>query len=200
MFKKIVLKIRFLLRLCHENRSIKRAGNLSPLKLVVGASGKCQPGWIETNVQNLNILREKDFARFFKKSSIDAILAEHVFEHLTIEEGQIAARNCFKFIKPGGYLRLAVPDGYFPTDEYIGQVKVGCHDHKVLYTYTIIEDLLQSCGFTVTLLEYWDEQHAFHSVPWDNKNGLIRRSRWNDPRNTKTEINYTSIIIDAVKG
>ncbi len=188
-----------------ENGRIKRSAGQSPVKLVVGASGKCQAGWIETNIQNLNFVREKDFRKFFKRDSIDSILAEHVFEHLTLEEGKKAALNCFKFIKPGGYLRVAVPDGYFPSDEYINQVKpqgcgAGCFDHKVLYTYTMLRDLLKSCGFIVILLEYWDEEHCFHSIPWDIEDGLVRRSRWNDPRNTKTEIKYTSIIIDAVKG
>lgn len=29
------------------------------------------------------------------------------------EEGVEAARTCFDFLKPGGYVRCAVPDGFF---------------------------------------------------------------------------------------
>jgi predicted SAM-dependent methyltransferase len=61
----------------------------------------------------------------FTHNSITAILAEHVWEHLTFEEGVQAAKNCYKYLKPGGYVRCAVPDGYFPDEEYQNIVKIG---------------------------------------------------------------------------
>lgn len=41
---------------------------------------------------------------------VDAFLAEHVWEHLSLEDAHRAARNCHEFLRPGGRLRLAVPD------------------------------------------------------------------------------------------
>lgn len=53
------------------------------------------------------------------------MLAEHVWEHLTLEEGIIAAINCYKFLKPGGYVRCAVPDKNFRSEWYQNMVQVG---------------------------------------------------------------------------
>lgn len=39
-----------------------------------------------------------------------SFLAEHVWEHLTLENAHRAARNCYRYLHPGGRLRLAVPD------------------------------------------------------------------------------------------
>lgn len=33
------------------------------------------------------------------------ILAEYVWEHISEIEGIVASKNCYDFIKPGGYLR-----------------------------------------------------------------------------------------------
>ena len=131
-------------------------------------------------------------------------LAEHVFEHLTAAEAALAARNCLNYLKQEGYLRIAVPDGYFPDPAYIEHVRPmgsgpGAHDHKILYTYKTLSDLFASCGFKVTLLEFWDEQGKFHYTPWSAEGGLVRRSRWHDPRNNEEEITYTSLILDAKK-
>ena len=58
---------------------------------------------------------------------------------------------------------------------------------------------LEKAGFTVNLLEYYDESGQFHHNPWKREDGFIKRSEDFDPRNTNGELNYTSLIIDAVK-
>lgn len=40
----------------------------------------------------------------------DAFLAEHVLEHLSLQDAHHAARNCHRFLRPGGRMRIAVPD------------------------------------------------------------------------------------------
>ena len=77
----------------------------------------------------------------FKINTISNILAEHVWEHLSYEDGLIAARNCYKYLKPGGMIRVAVPDGNFRNDWYQNMVKIGgpgpivhpAYTHKVVY-------------------------------------------------------------------
>lgn len=204
MIKSIISKICKASKHLLVDLRIRWTAKRSPVNVIIGASDMSQPGWIKTDIGHLNVLHEKDWARYFDESSVNAILAEHVFEHLTAEEGMEAARNCFKYLKNNGYIRIAVPDGYFPNRAYIEHVKPmgtgpGSDDHKLLYTYKTLGHLLNSCGFTVKLLEYWDEQGKFHQLPWDAKDGLIHRSRWNDPRNNEEEIAYTSLILDAQK-
>lgn len=45
-------------------------------------------------------------------------LAEHVWEHMTYEEGCQAAKNCYDYLADGGYLRVAVPDRNFRNEWY----------------------------------------------------------------------------------
>ena len=95
------------------------------MKLIVGAGKTVLPGWTSTQENELNLLNHDDFLNHFPLESIDAILAEHVWEHMTYEEGIQAARNCYDFLKPGGYLRCAVPDTNFRNEEYQRMVQVG---------------------------------------------------------------------------
>ena len=57
------------------------------LKIVIGASGYYDEGWIDTDIEYLNLLNRSHWKRYFRVDSIDAILAEHVWEHLTLEQG-----------------------------------------------------------------------------------------------------------------
>jgi predicted SAM-dependent methyltransferase len=183
---------------------LRRLVKRTPLRVVVGASGLYQKGWISTEIEQVNLLDTHSWNKYFTINSIDAILAEHVWEHLTEQEASIAAHNCFRYVKSCGYIRVAVPDGFKPSNEYINTVKpggtgAGSDDHKVLYNYTTISKIFESAGFKVELLEYYDEQGNFHYKEWDPGKGLITRSSRYDERNRKGNLNYTSIIIDALK-
>jgi predicted SAM-dependent methyltransferase len=59
---------------------------------------------------------------------------------------------------------------------------------------------LERVGFTVELLEYWDEKGKFHYREWDPKaGGMISRSRRYSSANANGELKYTSLIVDAIK-
>jgi len=182
----------------------KNLRKIQPPRLVVGASGVFEPGWIPTDVHTLNLLTPKRWLLFFPYDSIHAILAEHVWEHLTLEQGKIAASTCFQFLKKGGYVRIAVPDGLHPQPSYIDYVKpggtgIGADDHKVLYTYKTLAGIFEAAGFKVSLLEYFDENGKFHYNAWNKEDGMIHRSSRYDERNKDGVLNYTSLIIDAIK-
>jgi predicted SAM-dependent methyltransferase len=171
---------------------------------VIGASSVSQLGWIPTEVEVLDLLEKADWERYFDEASLDAILAEHVWEHLEGEEGARAAAQCCRFLRPGGYLRAAVPDGLHPSSEYLdwvrpGGVGPGANDHKVLFTYRTFSQLFERAGLRVELLEYFDEQGEFHERSWDPALGIIHRSRRFDRRNQNGSLEYTSIVLDARK-
>lgn len=183
-------------------REVAAAGSL---RLVIGSERIAPPlGWIETDLEYLDLLRRSDWDRVFAKNSIAAILAEHVWEHLTPADGLVAAQVCHDYLAPGGYLRIAVPDGFHPDPLYRASVKIGgsgagAHDHKALYTYRTLSRLIEQAGFTAELLEYFDEAGTFHSVDWNPADGYVQRSRRFDERNRDGQLNYTSLIIDARK-
>ncbi|MCH7728713.1 MAG: SAM-dependent methyltransferase [Planctomycetes bacterium] len=152
----------------------------------------------------MNLLSESDWKGLFAEDSIDALLAEHVWEHLSVEEGRRAAQFCYHYLQPGGYLRTAVPDGLHPSPEYLQWVRPngsgpGADDHRVLYTATSFGELFEHVGFNVVWLEYFDEKKQFHFCDWKPEDGMVRRSRRFDPRNQNGKLQYTSLILDARK-
>ncbi|WP_088011838.1 class I SAM-dependent methyltransferase [Gottfriedia acidiceleris] len=178
------------------------------LKVVIGAGEyNNNPTWIQTQEEELNLLVKSTWENKFEKNSITAILAEHVWEHLTYEEGLEAAKVCYEYLKPSGYIRCAVPDGFFQDETYQSIVKVGgpgpkdhpAASHKIVYNYKTLVNMFKTAGFEVTLLEYYDEEGIFHFKEWDGKDGVIFRSKKYDPRNHGEKVLFPSIIVDAVK-
>lgn len=179
----------------------------SPLRVIIGAGEQRWEGWIPTHKEQLDLLRPNDWAESFSIGSIDALLCEHVWEHLTEEEGRAAARLCFAFLKPGGYLRCAVPDANFPDAAYQAMVQVGgpgprdhpAADHKMVYGWQCFVAVFESAGFEVELLEWCDEQGNFHHRPWSPDDGPIYRSLHSDHRNRDGTLGFVSLILDARK-
>ncbi|WP_208615635.1 class I SAM-dependent methyltransferase [Gottfriedia luciferensis] len=165
------------------------------------------PDWIRTREEELNLLEKSTWENKFKRNSITAILAEHVWEHLTYDEGLEAAKNCYHYLKKSGTIRCAVPDGFFQDEVYQNIVKIGgpgpldhpAASHKIVYNYKTFVKLFETAGFEVKLLEYCDEDGNFHFNDWDGKDGVIFRSKKYDPRNQGEKIQFPSIIIDAIK-
>jgi len=185
-------------------KTLRALRSAEPLKVIIGAATTRAQGWVSTNRDTLDLLKPQDWKQILNDKPIHAVLAEHVWEHLTEAEGVDAAKTCYQFLKSGGYVRAAVPDGFFPDQNYIEYVKPGGHgagsdDHKVLYTYESFSNVFKKAGFQVTLLEYFDEKGVFHETTWNREQGMISRSKKFDARNKSGVIQYSSIIIDAVK-
>lgn len=177
------------------------------MKLIIGAGNNSYDGWITTQEDELNVLNIEDWLKLCDYESLDAILAEHVWEHLSLEEGIIAAKNAFKFLKPGGYFRCAVPDANFDNEWYQNMVQIGgpgpidhpAYTHKIVYDYKTFTKVFNETGFKVQLLEYCDENSKFHYRYWNNEDGHIGRSFRYDTRNSSKELGMVSLIIDAFK-
>ncbi|MBO0719223.1 MAG: hypothetical protein J2P41_00240 [Blastocatellia bacterium] len=180
--------------------------NVKPLKVIVGAGGDQQEGFISLDQYQLDITDLGQWASLFYPNSIDVILAEHVFEHLTPEGSFNAARNFFFYLKSGGYARICVPDGLHPDQKYQAWVAPGTgwsgDSHKQLFDYQSLSRLLWTVGFTVYLREYWDENGELHSSLWDEHGGRIKRCS----RSMHSAIismfvgaDYTSLLVDAVR-
>lgn len=205
-FVQVVRKFKYSLRIqkgrFYLANTIRR--RRSNLKIIIGSAGTKQDGWISTDYPLLDLNDDRTFAALFDPGSVSNFLAEHVWEHLSLEDGAKASGNCFFFLKRGGLLRIAVPDGYHHDSDYIAQVKPGGHgagadDHKVLYNYRTLSALLENAGYKVRLLEWFDEQGEFHYNNWDVEGGFIKRSTRFDLRNSTNNTAYTSLIIDASK-
>lgn len=136
--------------------------NDDEMRVIVGATSQEYPGWIRTQEEELDLTRRSDWEERFRPSSLSRILAEHVWEHLDLEEARVAAGICFDFLWPGGFVRCAVPDGLFPDETYQRIVQVGgpgsvdhpAAGHRVVYAYRSLLALFAAAGFEVQLLEW----------------------------------------------
>lgn len=182
------------------------AAHTGPLRIIIGAGGTAYPGWLPSEQGALDLLRPATWQHYLAPGSVAALLAEHVWEHLTPEQGVVAAQTCYQFLRPGGYLRIAVPDGHHPDPAYIRYVEpggtaggIGPGGHQVLYTRETLTTLLETVGFVVTPLEWFDAAGQFHAADWSPADGMIERSQRFDARNQDGVLRITSVILDAHK-
>jgi predicted SAM-dependent methyltransferase len=187
-----------------RRRRLNRQARTRPLRVVVGAAGRAPPGWIETDRDLLDLLVPADWRAFFAEGSVDAIVAEHVLEHLDPVDVETAARTVFTFLRPGGRFRVAVPDGCHPDPAYREAVRPGgsgpgALDHRALWSLPTLSDALAAAGFRVLPLEWFDAAGAFHRAPFRQEDGPIMRCADRDPRNADGVLRYTSLVVDAVK-
>jgi predicted SAM-dependent methyltransferase len=187
-------------------------GPETPVRVIIGAGAQQWDGWVATQQHELDLLVPETFHRFFNGKKASALLCEHTWEHLTIDEGIRAARTCFEHLVEGGRLRVAVPDGRFPDQEYQRNVQVGgpgppdhqAAGHQVVFVAETLADVFTTVGFEVTLLEWWDRDGVFHVENWQIDDGPIYRSSLIDHRNEgyrngTAAPGFTSLIIDAVR-
>jgi predicted SAM-dependent methyltransferase len=180
------------------------------MKVIVGAGGTTQPGWLSLEESDLDITDKTQWASRFAPNSLHAILAEHVWEHLTISEGMQAARNCYTYLKRGGTLRIAVPDAAHLSDLYKQWCAPGIgyngDDHKVFYNCQSLCWLLESAGFICRPREFFDENGRLFSDYALDENGRIQRTAQTYPYSLKGSVlgfllrtDYTSLIVDGIK-
>ena len=176
-------------------------------RIIVGASSQTYPGWRQTQRDELDLTRATDWAAIVPPGGLAAILMEHVWEHLSPGEAAVAATNCNVALRPGGYVRCAVPDGLFPDPDHQRTVRVGgpgpadhpAASHRVVYTWRTLPPVFTAAGFAVRLLEWWDDDGHFHAIPWDEADGFVYRSARFDHRNRAGQLGFTSLIINAIR-
>lgn len=173
----------------------------APLRVMLGA-GPCQfEGWFQTDKDIFDVSLPEDWSILFTPGSIDSLLSEHMLEHLSEDEARSALTECYRYLKPQGLFRLAVPDGYRRDPAYVKEVSPPNDGHKMLYDIDSLTAMLQDVGFETTPLEYFDAEEQFHAIAWDQNDGMIRRSVRFDAQQAfqRDGLFYTSLIIDARK-
>ncbi len=189
---------------CEQVRNIiKNSDGL--LRVIIGSAHIGYPGWIDTDHDILDILKEEEWHYLLGEKQIDLLLSEHVLEHIDQGRQLSCLELCYKFLKPGGIFRLAVPDGYRIDDLYREEIMPPKDGHTMVFDYLSLQEILHAAGFRTTLLEYFDENGIFHAREWDPELGMVRRSARFDNQDQfqiqsgERNLKYTSLIIDAVK-
>jgi hypothetical protein len=112
---------------------------------------------------------------------VDEIRASHVLEHLTFREATEALQDWFRALKPGGVLRVAVPDVekcMAATDGkrlfYLMGGQTDEHDiHKSAYDADRLDGLLEHVGFTE--ISPWQSSDADTSSHFVSLNRVCKK-------------------------
>jgi len=94
------------------------------LKLNVGCGTDYKDGWInidnnsDDNIEKLDLNWDLRKPLPFHDNSVDFIFNEHFFEHLTTDEAEKTIKDLMRVLKPGGVMRIAMPDLAVVVDTY----------------------------------------------------------------------------------
>ena len=99
-----------------NNRLLKALVEKHKVKLNIGCGTDYKDGWInidnnsDNNIEKLDLNWDLRTPLPFHDDSIDFIFNEHFIEHLSVEESKNAIKDFMRTLKPGGVLRIAMPD------------------------------------------------------------------------------------------
>lgn len=109
----------------------------------------------------------------FKDNEVDLIYSSHVVEYFDREQVESLLKEWHRVLKPGGTLRVAVPDfskmaelytlGEYEVDSFLGllygkmKMESDTIYHKTVYDFKSLSTVLQSSGFKNCRLYDWRE-------------------------------------------
>ena len=147
------------------------------MKLHLGCGQRFIEGWIHIDaLDSLHIdhVCEIDDLSFISDSTVDLIYASHVLEHFTRSRTWDVLKEWVRTLKPGGTLRLAVPDFAVLASLYIETSNIeivkgpvcGRQNNKYNIHYNIFDEaslgrLMQDSG--LHNIHRWDWRTTEHS-------------------------------------
>lgn len=176
---------------------------METLKLHLGCGKRNFPGFINVDLADyphIHHKRKVDDLAPFGDSSVDLIYASHVLEYFTLSEAPKVLAEWRRVLKPGGTLKLAVPDfenlskaylesgdvlsvqgplyGFF---EIISEGKILILNHKIAYDFKLLKKVLEENGFGGVQKYDWryflssnQEDHSMaYLPPKDYENGIL---------------------------
>lgn len=81
--------------------------------LNIGCGSRFHPDWINADLTSRHprvIPCDLTWGLCFRSASLDAVYASHVLEHLDRDKAPALLEECRRVLRPGGVLRIAVPD------------------------------------------------------------------------------------------
>ena len=158
----------------------------APRRLQVGSGRNRLEGWINADITpSADVIVFMERRLPFPDATLDRIYLEHVLEHASYETGLEFLRDAKRVLRPGGVIRIAVPDledlvrGYldddwrrfdwvnWPEHAFIGSraqmINVGFRwwGHQYLYDRDELARVLAGAGFTN--VEFFDSGQSRHA-------------------------------------
>jgi predicted SAM-dependent methyltransferase len=181
----------------------------SPTKLHLGCGSKFIPGFFHVDGnehEHLDVRGPVDKLPFLADDTVELIYACHLLEHFGRKEVDAVLAEWFRVLKPGGVLRLAVPDYEACAKLYVGgKLSKGLPEilglmmggqrdhydfHKMAFDEASLSDLLKKAGFRET--RRWDWRTTEHASLDDYSQAYL-------PHMDKENGTLVSLNLEAVK-
>ena len=173
------------------------------MKLHLGCGKRNFPGFINLDLadySHIHYRRSVDDLAPFENESVDLIYASHVLEYFSLAQVPQVLAEWRRVLKPGGEIKLAVPDfenltkAYFisghaldvqgPLYGFFDIVSEGKNmtlNHKVAYDFKLLKKVLEENGFGEVKRYDWkdfltgeQEDHSMAYLPSkDYNNGIL---------------------------
>jgi len=169
------------------------------MKLHLGCGKRFIEGFIHVDLQELphiDYQASVDDLHFAEDNSVALIYVSHVLEHFGRHEYKDVLKEWHRVLKPGGILRVSVPDfdavvKYYTEKEanlhlllglLVGGQKTGEYDyHKMIFNQKILQEVLEEVGFFNIRKYDWRETEHSHIDDFsqaylphmDKENGML---------------------------
>lgn len=120
----------------------------------------CKNQYVEILHNHIFVHHDLRFGIPLNSSSVEYIFTSHFLEHLYRSDMRKLLADCYRVLVPGGKIRISVPDlayaiNLYPKDKekmlekyfFINHFGNDFSNHKYMYDYDIIRDLLIDIGF-----------------------------------------------------
>jgi hypothetical protein len=165
----------FMQNIGYNKKKLNHFNNLDKVILNIGCKYDTDNEYINTDLfptigemwRILQGKREVDYDLFLNiccedknlSEVADGIIFSHVLEHIPLNLAFVALKNCFKYLKKNGCIRICVPclDKYQESlntsfDKAKNMLAVNtviyCYGHKVMYNAEILKLLMAEVGFS----------------------------------------------------
>jgi predicted SAM-dependent methyltransferase len=147
-------------------RRLARLRGSPELRLHLGSGFLPRQGWIDIDLAGVRVDLVWNLKNGipFEDDTVDAVFHEHLLEHLSLHDGFRLTRECHRAIKPGGVLRVAVPNAGDCLRSYAGvddpdwarsrptpmlsvQALFYEHGHRAMYDEQLLVAVLTAAGF-----------------------------------------------------
>jgi len=118
-------------------------GRKKPVKIHVGCGGNILEGFDNTDFDKVDITKPLPWG----DNIADLIFAEHVVEHINIQQALGFFSECYRVLKPGGILRVCVPQLNRINDRGHARDLILGHGHQLVCSHDTIKGIMWAAGF-----------------------------------------------------